>query len=153
MATVFEKVMSNRGQAAVLLNADPPEHRRQRKAVNPAFRPSKIRSLEPMITEVTDRLLDEVVGRGEMDAVADFAVGLPMTIIAYALGVGDDDLATLASALDRQSELYQAEPDLAAALLGVGESPRDESLPPTDHAALTAVCLAILNLDEALTRE
>ena len=94
MATVFEKVMSNRGQAAVLLNADPPEHRRQRKAVNPAFRPSKIRSLEPMITEVTDRLLDEVVGRGEMDAVADFAVGLPMTIIAYALGVGDDDLAT-----------------------------------------------------------
>ena len=66
---------------------------------------------------------------------------------------GDDDLATLASALDRQSELYQADPDLAAALLGVGESPRDESLPPTDHAALTAVCLAILTLDEALTRE
>ena len=94
MATTFEKVMSQRGAAAVLLNADPPEHRRQRKAVNPAFKPSKIRALEPMITEVTDRLLDEVVGRGEMDAVADFAVGLPMTIIAYALGVGDDDLAT-----------------------------------------------------------
>ena len=41
-----------------------------------------------MIEEVTDRLLDAVVDKGEMDAVAEFAVGLPMTIIAYALGVG-----------------------------------------------------------------
>ena len=66
---------------------------------------------------------------------------------------GDDELATLTSALERQAELYQADPELAAALLAVGESPRDESLAPSDHAALTAVCLAILNLDEALTRE
>ena len=65
----------------------------------------------------------------------------------------DDDLATLASALERQAELYRADPELAAALLAVGESPRDETLNPSDHAALTAVCLAILNLDEALTRE
>ena len=28
-----------------------------------------------------------------------------------------------------------------------------ESLDITEHAALTAVCLAILNVDEALTRE
>jgi cytochrome P450 len=94
MAETFEKVISQRGQAAVLLNADPPEHRRQRKAVNGAFRPSQLRRMEPTITEVTDQLLDAVVQTGEMDAVADFAVGLPMTIIAYALGVGDDDLAT-----------------------------------------------------------
>ena len=66
---------------------------------------------------------------------------------------GDDELATLTSALERQAELYQADPELAAALLAVGESPRDESLAPSDHAALTAVCLAILHLDEALTRE
>lgn len=94
MAETFEKVVSQRGQAAVLLNADPPEHRRQRKAVNGAFRPSQLRRMEPTITEVTDQLLDAVIDTGEMDAVADFAVGLPMTIIAYALGVGDDDLAT-----------------------------------------------------------
>ena len=37
--------------------------------------------------------------------------------------------------------------------LTVGAAPRDESLDPAEHAALTAVCLAILNLDEALTRE
>jgi cytochrome P450 len=93
-ASTFEKVMSQRGQAAVLLNADPPGHRRQRLAVNRAFRPARLRSMEPMITEVTDRLLDRVVPNGSMDVVAEFAVGLPMTIIARALGVGDEDLAT-----------------------------------------------------------
>jgi hypothetical protein len=35
----------------------------------------------------------------------------------------------------------------------VGESKRDETLDVGEHAALSAVCLAILNLDEALTRE
>ncbi len=94
MAEVFAKVMSQRGQAAVLLNADPPEHRRQRKLVNGAFRPSRMRAMEPMIQEVADRLLDEACQGNAMEVVADFAVGLPMTIIAYALGVGDDDLAT-----------------------------------------------------------
>lgn len=94
MAETFQKVMTQRGQAAVLLNADPPEHRRQRKAVNGAFRPSQLRGMEPTIHDVTNRLIDAVIDQGHMDAVADFAVGLPMTIIAYALGVGDDDLAT-----------------------------------------------------------
>ncbi len=94
MAETFEKVMSQRGQAAVLLNADPPEHRRQRKAVNGAFRPSQLRGMEPTIHEVADRLIDAVIDQGHMDAVADFAVGLPMTIIGYALGVGDEDLDT-----------------------------------------------------------
>ena len=35
----------------------------------------------------------------------------------------------------------------------MGASKRDETLDVAEHAALSAVCLAILNLDEALTRE
>ncbi len=49
--------------------------------------------------------------------------------------------------------IYRADPKSAKALLGVGASPRDESLPVVEYAALTTVCLGILNLDEALTRE
>ena len=94
MADIFEKIMSQRGQATVLLNADPPEHRRQRLAVNRAFRPARLRGMEPMIEEVAERLLDAIGDQRSMDVVADFAVGLPMTIIAYALGVGDEDLET-----------------------------------------------------------
>ena len=63
------------------------------------------------------------------------------------------DRQRLSHALEKQKIIYRQGGDAAQALLGVGESPRDETLDPVEHAALTAVCLAILNFDEALTRE
>jgi hypothetical protein len=54
---------------------------------------------------------------------------------------------------EKQAAIYQADVENAKALLAVGESGRYESLDVSQHAALTAVCLAIFNLDEALTRE
>ncbi len=94
MAETLAKVMSGRGQATVLLNADPPDHRRQRLSVNKAFRPARLRGMEPMIEDVAAHLLDPIAPRGRMEVVGDFAVGLPMTIIAKALGVGESDLHT-----------------------------------------------------------
>jgi mono/diheme cytochrome c family protein len=47
---------------------------------------------------------------------------------------------------------YRANPEAAAKLLAVGESPRKEGLDPADLAAWTAVANAILNLDETITR-
>ena len=94
MAEYFQTFLANAANAAVLLNADPPEHRRQRKAVNRAFRPTRLRGMEPMIEEVTSELIPEIIEKGESEFVSEFAVGLPMTIIAVALGVETDDLAT-----------------------------------------------------------
>ena len=98
MQAVLGSTTMQRGRAAVLLNADPPEHRRQRRLVNPAFRPDRIRGMEPAIRATTERLLDDVCRdlreNGTVEIVSRFAVGLPMTIIALALGVPDDDLAT-----------------------------------------------------------
>ena len=98
MAAVLGSVSMTRGRAAVLLNADPPDHRRQRRLVNPAFRPDRIRALEPLIESTASALMDVVVDElnevGEVDIVARFAVGVPMTIIAHALGVPDHDLGT-----------------------------------------------------------
>lgn len=65
----------------------------------------------------------------------------------------DSDLAHLRRAFEKQLAIYRADPESANALLAVGTTPRDDSLDPAEHAALTAVCLGILNLDEALTRE
>lgn len=85
-----------RGRVAVLLNSDPPEHRRQRQLVNPAFRPDRIRALEPKMKSIAADLLRDVVSdietRGWVDIVSRYAVGLPMAIIALALGVSDEDL-------------------------------------------------------------
>jgi hypothetical protein len=65
----------------------------------------------------------------------------------------EEDLARLRRAYERQLPFYQDDESAAKALLGVGESPRDESLNAARHAAFTAVCLAILNLDESLSRQ
>jgi len=63
------------------------------------------------------------------------------------------DVQALRRAYDRQLAIYTADTTAAQALLSVGASPCDAALDPAQHAALSAVCLAILNLDEALTRE
>ncbi len=65
----------------------------------------------------------------------------------------DDEIDVLRRMHGRQLTIYQADGDAAKQLVDVGEYPRDESLDPTAHAAMTSVCLAIFNLDEALTRE
>jgi hypothetical protein len=65
----------------------------------------------------------------------------------------DHDIVILRRAYAKQSAIYKSNITDAKALTSAGASPRDESLDITEHAALSAVCLAILNLDEALTRE
>ncbi|MEX1040564.1 MAG: DUF1553 domain-containing protein [Pirellulaceae bacterium] len=65
----------------------------------------------------------------------------------------ESELSYLQQAYEKQLAIYQADEEEAVKLLSVGQSPRDEKLNPVQHAALTAVCLGILNLDEALTRE
>ena len=78
--------------ANVLLNADPPVHDRQRGLVNRAFTPRKVRQLEPAIRDIADRLIDGFVDKGGCEFVSEFAVGLPLTVIATELGVEDGDL-------------------------------------------------------------
>jgi hypothetical protein len=63
------------------------------------------------------------------------------------------DLAALRHAFERQLAFYSADEKAAADFLSVGAAPRDKTLNAPEHAALSAVCLALFNLDEALTRE
>jgi hypothetical protein len=65
----------------------------------------------------------------------------------------DRDRAMLGKAFDKQLAIYQADPAAAAEVVAIGSAPKNEKLNPVEHAAFTAVCLILLNLDEALTRE
>jgi hypothetical protein len=65
----------------------------------------------------------------------------------------DADLKILRGAYEKQAAIFRANIESARAFSSVGTAGRDEALDITEHAALSAVCLAILNLDEALTRE
>jgi hypothetical protein len=64
-----------------------------------------------------------------------------------------DETKILRRAFEKQEAIYKADPMSAKAFLSMGSSKRDESLDLSSHAGLSAVCLAIMNLDEAMTRE
>ncbi len=55
--------------------------------------------------------------------------------------------------LQRTRDQFAGSKQDAEELIAIGESPRDQSLDAIEHASWTALCLAILNLDETLTRE
>jgi len=74
-----------------MLGSDPPDHTRLRTLVNKAFTPRSIRQLSARIQELVDGLFDDVEGRGEMEAITDFAYPLPITVIAEMLGVPAQD--------------------------------------------------------------
>ena len=65
----------------------------------------------------------------------------------------ETELSALRRAYDKQLAIYKADLAAATAALAIGAAKRDESLDAAEHAALSTVCLGILNLDEALTRE
>ena len=65
----------------------------------------------------------------------------------------DSEMGMLQKALQKQRELFIADLPGAEAFIATGIATRDKSLDVVSHAALSAVCLAIINLDESLTRE
>ncbi|MEO1991425.1 MAG: PSD1 and planctomycete cytochrome C domain-containing protein [Pirellulales bacterium] len=64
-----------------------------------------------------------------------------------------NDLEIMQRAFRHQLDLYRPDPEAAKVFISIGNAPRDESLNILEHAAMAAVCLGIMNLDEALTRE
>ncbi len=66
---------------------DPPRHTKLRALISRAFTPRVVANLEPRIRELSRQLLDRTIECGEMDLAADFAVPLPMLVIAEMLGV------------------------------------------------------------------
>lgn len=64
-----------------------------------------------------------------------------------------DELAVLADSYRRLNREFEKAPADAERLLQQGATVRDASCSTTQHAALTGVCLILLNMDETLTRE
>ena len=73
--------------ARSLISSDPPVHGPMRSLVNRGFTPRRIAALEPRVREIARGLLDRIEPKGEFDLVKDFAIPLPVTVIAEMLGV------------------------------------------------------------------
>jgi hypothetical protein len=76
--------------------------------------------------------------------------------LAYQLctsrSVNQRETGILQQKLKEHRERFGSDPDSAKKFLAVGDSKRDETIDPAEHAAWTIVAQMILNLDETLTR-
>jgi cytochrome P450 len=78
---------------------DPPRHSQLRAIVNRTFTPRAIAGLEDRIRELSSTLADRLLaaGSGEVDLGADFALPLPMLVIADMFGLPHEDWRRLAA--------------------------------------------------------
>ena len=74
-----------------IIHMDPPRHADYRKLLNRRFTPRAVGGMEDAVRIATDEALDRLGPGDEIDAVADIALPIPVTVIADLLGIGDGD--------------------------------------------------------------
>ncbi|MEH2285858.1 cytochrome P450 [Nostoc sp.] len=79
-------------QMNTLLTADPPEHERFRALVNKAFTSERVNKMSELIEQIVDELIDNFIDRSKCEFVSEFAVALPLKVIAQQLGVPQADI-------------------------------------------------------------
>jgi cytochrome P450 family 142 subfamily A polypeptide 1 len=73
-----------------IISMDDPEHTRQRRLVNRGFTPARVRQLADHIRELSHQIIDEIAERGTCDFVEDFAIHVPLIVIAELMGLDPD---------------------------------------------------------------
>ena len=73
------------------IDLEPPEHTRIRRLVQWAFTRRTSQSYRPAMETVAQDAIGRARERGHMEAIADFATPIPLTMIADLLGVVDSD--------------------------------------------------------------
>jgi cytochrome P450 len=76
-----------------LIFKDPPRHTKLRAIMSRAFTPRSVANLESRVAAFSKQLLDAAIdrGTGRMDLAADYAVQLPIMVIAEMIGIPLED--------------------------------------------------------------
>jgi cytochrome P450 len=75
-----------------LLTSDPPSHTALRQHFSRAYRPRRIAAMEQSIRARVVATLDELIGRGRFDVVADLAAPITRAVVGDVIGVPGEDL-------------------------------------------------------------
>lgn len=97
-----------------MLFMDPPDHTRLRGLASAAFTVRRVERLRSHIQEIMDGLLDQVIAKGRMDLIADFASPAPAIVTAELLGVpvaDHDQLKTWSADFAEMLGNFQHNPD------------------------------------------
>jgi cytochrome P450 family 142 subfamily A polypeptide 1 len=108
-----------------IISMDDPEHTRQRRLINKGFTPARVRELAGHMRELANSIIDEIEHRGECDFVEDFAIHVPLIIIAELMGLDPDQRQRLYKWSDAMmagdGHLDPESPQLHAAAEAFGE--------------------------------
>jgi len=108
-----------------IIAMDDPEHTRVRRLINKGFTPKRVRELTEHMRELTAQLIDDIQDRGEIDFVEDFAIHLPLIIIAELIGLDPEQRLQLYTWSDAmmsgEGRTDPDDPALAAAAVAFGE--------------------------------
>lgn len=118
-----------------MFDKEPPEHTRLRSLVHKAFTPRRIRDMESHIQRITDDLLDAIGDREQFDILEDFAVPLPVTVIAQLLGIPEADRGKLrpwSNAIVKMYELSHT-PEQAQAAIDASQEFNDYLVSLAQH--------------------
>ncbi len=75
---------------SVVVEADPPLHSRTRGVLARVVSPGTLRRLEEIFEREAQRLVGDLVARGEFDAVTDLAEAFPLKVFSDAMGLPED---------------------------------------------------------------
>jgi cytochrome P450 family 142 subfamily A polypeptide 1 len=73
-----------------IISMDDPEHTRQRRLVSKGLTPRVVRQLSDHIRDLSNQIIDEISLNGACDFVGDFAIHVPLIVIAELMGLDPD---------------------------------------------------------------
>ncbi|MDP9494997.1 MAG: cytochrome P450 [Actinomycetota bacterium] len=77
------------------IDLEPPRHTRLRRLVSKAFTRRSSEMFRPRLEEAADRILDQVLEAGSMEAISQFAAPIPLAMIAELMGIPSEDHSKL----------------------------------------------------------
>jgi cytochrome P450 len=87
------RISNYRDPIHVFSTADPPEHTRHRRLVQPHLSPAAVAELEPEVVRIIEEQLALVLDAGRLDIVAAFSDMVPARTVCVLLGLPDEDSA------------------------------------------------------------
>ena len=86
--------------APTLAARDDPNHRQMRNMFDKAFRPGKIKGLDPFVEQTANDLFDAFIDDGHCNWVDQFSVPLPLIVIGHQMGAPKEDIWKIKSWTD-----------------------------------------------------
>jgi len=144
---------------SLVIETDPPLHDRTRKVLNRVLSPAVMKTLRERFAVEADRIIRELLSRGELDAITDLAEAYPLTVFPDAIGMSPENRRFLLpygnmmfnSFGSRNDFLAEAIADADPVVEWVQEQSQKENLSPTGFGAQihSAVATGELSKDEA----